>query len=158
MPILTALATASAALTAVKTLVNAGRDIEDCVGQLGKWFSAVSDIQQAEQEAVNPPLFRKLLHSGSVEEEALQATVARQKLQEQERELRELITYRYGLDVYRQMLRMRREIKEKRQNLIYKQRKRRRALLDAVLITILIAMTIAILSGMVWLIVTKGGQ
>jgi len=158
MPILTALAAASAALTAVKTLVNAGRDIEDCVGQLGKWFSAVSDIQQAEQEAVNPPLFRKLLHSGSVEEEALQATVARQKLQEQERELRELITYRYGLDVYRQMLRMRREIKEKRQNLIYKQRKRRRALLDAVLITILIAMTIAILSGMVWLIVTKGGQ
>jgi len=158
MPILTALATASAALTAVKTLVNAGRDIEDCVGQLGKWFSAVSDIQQAEQEAANPPLFRKLLHSGSVEEEALQATVARQKLQEQERELRELITYRYGLDVYRQMLRMRREIKEKRQNLIYKQRKRRRALLDAVLITILIAMTIAILSGMVWLIVTKGGQ
>jgi len=158
MPILTALAAASAALTAVKTLVNAGRDIEDCVGQLGKWFSAVSDIQQAEQEAANPPLFRKLLHSGSVEEEALQATVARQKLQEQERELRELITYRYGLDVYRQMLRMRREIKEKRQNLIYKQRKRRRALLDAVLITILIAMTIAILSGMVWLIVTKGGQ
>lgn len=158
MPILTALATASAALTAVKTLVNAGRDIEDCVGQLGKWFSAVSDIQQAEQEATNPPLFRKLLHSGSVEEEALQATVARQKLQEQERELRELITYRYGLDVYRQMLRMRREIKEKRQNLIYKQRKRRRALLDAVLITILIAMTIALLGGMVWLIVTKGGQ
>jgi len=158
MPILTALAAASAALTAVKTLVNAGRDIEDCVGQLGKWFSAVSDIQQAEQEAVNPPLFRKLLHSGSVEEEALQATVARQKLQEQERELRELITYRYGLDVYRQMLRMRREIKEKRQNLIYKQRKRRRALLDAVLITILIAMTIALLGGGVWLIVTKGGQ
>jgi len=158
MPILTALATASAALTAVKTLVNAGRDIEDCVGQLGKWFSAVSDIQQAEQEAANPPLFRKLLHSGSVEEEALQATVARQKLQEQERELRELITYRYGLDVYRQMLRMRREIKEKRQNLIYKQRKRRRALLDAVLITILIAMTIALLGGGVWLIVTKGGQ
>lgn len=158
MPILTALATASAALTAVKTLVNAGRDIEDCVGQLGKWFSAVSDIQQAEQEAANPPLFRKLLHSGSVEEEALQATVARQKLQEQERELRELITYRYGLDVYRQMLRMRREIKEKRQNLIYKQRKRRRALLDAVLITILIAMTTALLGGLVWLIVTKGGQ
>jgi len=158
MPILTALAAASAALTAVKTLVNAGRDIEDCVGQLGKWFSAVSDIQQAEQEAANPPLFRKLLHSGSVEEEALQATVARQKLQEQERELRELITYRYGLDVYRQMLRMRREIKEKRQNLIYKQRKRRRALLDAVLITILIAMTIALLGGGVWLIVTKGGQ
>lgn len=158
MPILTALATASAALTAVKTLVNAGRDIEDCVGQLGKWFSAVSDIQQAEQEAANPPLFRKLLHSGSVEEEALQATVARHKLQEQERELRELITYRYGLDVYRQMLRMRREIKEKRQNLIYKQRERRRALLDAVLITILIAITSALLGGMVWLIVTKGGQ
>lgn len=158
MPILTALAAASAALTAVKTLVNAGRDIEDCVGQLGKWFSAVSDIQQAEQEAANPPLFRKLLYSGSVEEEALQATVARQKLIEQERELRELLTYRYGIDVYRQMLRMRREIREKRQKLIYKQKQRRRAFLDAVLILILISATGTMIGGLVWLIVTKGGQ
>lgn len=158
MPILTALAAASAALTAVKTLVNAGRDIEDCVGQLGKWFSAVSDIQQAEQEAANPPLFRKLLYSGSVEEEALQATVARQKLIEQERELRELLTYRYGIDVYRQMLRMRREIREKRQKLIYKQKQRRRAFVDAVLILILISATGTMIGGLVWLIVTKGGQ
>lgn len=154
---LTALGAASAALSGLKKLINAGREIEDCVGVLGRWFSAVSDIHQAEREAKNPPLFRKLLHSGSVEEEALRATVARQKLYEQEKELRELITLRYGLDVYRDMMQMRKSIREKRQREVYRQKELRRKFLDAVLIATLIAAGAFVLIGSVWLIVTKGG-
>ena len=113
----------------IKKAVEAGREIEDCVGYFGKFFQGVSDINKAEEEAKNPPLFRKLLSGGSVEEEAFQAVVHKQKVQQMENELRELITYRYGVEVYREMIQMRRTIKEERERTVYKQQERRKALL-----------------------------
>ena len=113
----------------IKKAVEAGREIEDCVGYFGKFFQGVSDINKAEEEAKNPPLFRKLLSGGSVEEEAFQAVVHKQKVQQMENELRELITYRYGVETYREMIQMRRTIKEERERTVYKQQERRKAFL-----------------------------
>lgn len=124
-----AFALATGAFNMIKKAVEAGREIEDCVGYFGKFFQGVSDINKAEEEAKNPPLFRKLLSGGSVEEEAFQAVVHRQKVQQMENELRELITYRYGVEVYREMIQMRRTIKEERERTVYKQQQRRKDLL-----------------------------
>ena len=124
-----AFALATGAFNMIKKAVEAGREIEDCVGYFGKFFQGVSDINKAEEEAKNPPLFRKLLSGGSVEEEAFQAVVHRQKVQQMENELRELITYRYGVEVYREMIQMRRTIKEERERTVYKQQQRRKNLL-----------------------------
>uniref|UniRef100_UPI0037509D53 hypothetical protein n=1 Tax=Cypionkella sp. TaxID=2811411 RepID=UPI0037509D53 len=60
---------------------------------------------------------------------AFQAVVHRQKVQQMENELRELITYRYGVEVYREMIQMRRTIKEERERTVYKQQQRRKNLL-----------------------------
>ena len=57
---ISALAVASAAFKGVKALVEAGREIEDVTGQLGKWFSAVADITNAEKDAKRPPFYKKL--------------------------------------------------------------------------------------------------
>ena len=124
-----AFALATGAFNMIKKAVEAGREIEDCVGYFGKFFQGVSDINKAEEEAKNPPLFRKLLSGGSVEEEAFQAVVHKQKVQQMENELRELITYRYGVEVYREMIQMRRTIKEERERTVYKQQERRKAFL-----------------------------
>ncbi len=124
-----AFALATGAFNMIKKAVEAGREIEDCVGYFGKFFQGVSDINKAEEESKNPPLFRKLLSGGSVEEEAFQAVVHRQKVQQMENELRELITYRYGVETYREMIQMRRTIKEERERTVYKQQERRKALL-----------------------------
>ena len=124
-----AFALATGAFNMIKKAVEAGREIEDCVGYFGKFFQGVSDINKAEEEAKNPPLFRKLLSGGSVEEEAFQAVVHRQKVQQMENELRELITYRYGVETYREMIQMRRTIKEERERTVYKQQERRKAFL-----------------------------
>ena len=124
-----AFALATGAFNMIKKAVEAGREIEDCVGYFGKFFQGVSDINKAEEEAKNPPLFKKLLSGGSVEEEAFQAVVHRQKVQQMENELRELITYRYGVEVYREMIQMRRTIKEERERTVYKQQQRRKNLL-----------------------------
>lgn len=124
-----AFALASGAFNMIKKAVETGREIEDCVGYFGKFFQGVSDVNKAAEDAKNPPLFRKLLNSGSVEEEAFQAVVHKKKIQQMENDLREMITYRYGVDTYREMINMRRQIREDREKTVYKREKRRKAFL-----------------------------
>ena len=153
-----AFALATGAFNMIKKAVEAGREIEDCVGYFGKFFQGVSDINKAEEEAKNPPLFRKLLSRGSVEEEAFQAVVHKQKLQQMETELRELITYRYGNEVYRDMLIMRRQIRQEREQTIYKQAQRRKAFLWNSLYMSLISVCVGILWWMVLLFIDLKGN
>jgi hypothetical protein len=105
---------ATSAFGMVKKLVETGREIEDVAGYLGKFFEGASAIKLAKEKADNPSPFRRLLDSGSVEQEALQATVHRQKLLQMETELRQLIMYSYGKDVYDEMLREREQIRMRR--------------------------------------------
>ena len=55
-----AIGIATKAFTALKSGIAVGKDIQDMAGTLGKWMSAVSDVDQAEKQAKNPPLFKKL--------------------------------------------------------------------------------------------------
>ena len=153
-----AFALATGAFNMIKKAVEAGREIEDCVGYFGKFFQGVSDISKAEEEAKNPPLFKKLLSRGSVEEEAFQAVVHRQKVQQMETELRELITYRYGNEVYRDMLIMRRQIRQEREQTIYTQAQRRKAFLWNSLYMSLISVCVGILWWMVLLFIDLKGN
>jgi hypothetical protein len=128
-----AFAMASAAYNAVKKGIEVGQELDGMAGQLGKWFSACADIKEAEEQAKNPPLFKKLLHAGSVEEEALQSTIRRKKIEEQEKELREMILYRFGMDTYREMMEERRRIATERKRIAFLQEQRRKDMLLNVL-------------------------
>ena len=125
---LSLIALASSSFRGVQLLVNKGAEIEQVAQQLGKWFSYASDIRQAEREAENPPIFKKLFGGGSVEEEALNATIARKKLQEQEKHIRELIVWAYGKDTYVEMMQLRKDIRLRREKAVYQQRKKRQKL------------------------------
>ena len=65
----TAVAMATGAFNAVSKLVAAGRDVDDCFQQIGKWYSAVADFNEAKRQSENPPLLRKLVNKSSVEED-----------------------------------------------------------------------------------------
>ena len=65
-------------------------------GDLGRWMGAVSDIKKAEEYSKNPPLFKKLFQAGSVEEEAMQAFLAKKKAEDMRAELREIISFSRG--------------------------------------------------------------
>ena len=93
---ITAITAATTAFNTVKKMVAMGRDVEDTFGQLGKWYSATSDLQEAERQSKNPPLFKKIVASKSVEEEAINVYVAKKRAAQQEKELRELLMYTYG--------------------------------------------------------------
>jgi hypothetical protein len=68
----------------------------------------------------------------------------RKKIEQQERELREMIVYRFGVDAYRDMIKDRNKIRDSRQKAIdARARKIKKLILNAVAIA-LIALIVAI--------------
>jgi hypothetical protein len=122
-----AFAMATTAYNAVKKGIEMGQELEGMAGQLGQWFTACADVRQAEEEAKNPPLFKKLLSKGSVEAEALENTIRRKKIQEQEKELWQMIIYTYGMETYEEMIQERRKIAAERIRIAHLQAEKRKA-------------------------------
>ena len=141
------LSMATTAFKGVQTLVQRGREIEDVAQHLGRWYGYVADINEAQRESEKPPIFRKLLDKGSVEQEALNAIIVKKKIEQQEREIRDLIVVVYGIETYREMIQMRRDIKTKRENLVYRQKRRRRSILDGIAVFIGIGLSVALVYG-----------
>ena len=139
-------AIASSTFKGIQVLVSKGAEIEHVAQKLGHWYGLVSDIKEAEKEAENPPLFKKMFDGNSVEEQALNAVIAKKKIEEQEKQVRELITWAYGKDTYKEMMQMRRDIRAKRERMIYKQRRRQRRMLDVSAIV----MGLLVSGGVVW--------
>jgi hypothetical protein len=139
-------AIASSTFKGIQVLVSKGAEIEHVAQKLGHWYGLVSDIKEAEKEAENPPLFKKMFDGNSVEEQALNAVIAKKKIEEQEKQVRELITWAYGKETYKEMMQMRRDIRAKRERMIYKQRRRQRKMLD--ISAIIIALMVS--GGVVW--------
>ena len=147
---ITAIAAATAAFNTVKKMVAMGSDVENTFGQLGKWYSAMSDLQEAEREANNPPLFKRIVASRSVEEEALNIYSAKKKALAQEKELRTLLLYAYGPTGYQELVDLRRRIKAQREKTIYQQARKRK---NAFWATVQSA-AIVLMSGMLYQIFT----
>jgi hypothetical protein len=144
---LSLIAMASTTFKGVQTLVNRGAEIEHVAQKLGQWYSFASDIKQAEKEAENPGVFKKLFDGNTVEQQALNSVIAKKKLEEQEKQIRELIVWSYGVETYQEMIMLRRKIKAQREEVIYKQRKRQRMLLDTFLVSIAAVVTASIIYG-----------
>jgi hypothetical protein len=146
------LAMAGTVVKGIEGLVARGAEIEKVAVKLGQWYTLASDIAHAEEQAENPPLFKQLFGGESVEQEALNATIARQKLKEHEASIRSMICMVYGTEVYREMMAMRREIKERRERTLYKQRKRRQFLLDSIAVVLGAGVSGFVIYSAYWLI------
>lgn len=154
---ITAITAATAAFNGVKKLVAAGRDIEDVVGQLGKWYGAAADLNRAEAQRKNPPLFSKLFNGGSIEEEALGIIVQKKKLEEQEKQLQDLLNIRFGFGTWKEMVELRRKIKKEREETLYKQQERKAAFFEGLLLIGLIALGAGIVAITTFLVGTGAG-
>ena len=135
---ITAIGIATSAFNAVKSAVNAGREIEDVAGALGKWMGAVSDIKKAEEMNKKPPLFKKLFASGSIEEEAMQIFMARKKAEDMREQLRDIISVTRGPSAWKELLKTEADIRKRRQDTIYAQEERRRKLFETLVISVLV--------------------
>ena len=126
---ITLLAAASAAFNGVKQLVEHGKEIEDVFGQLSKWASYTSDLQEwCRQEESKPSIFKKLSF-GDDTSEALNVMSIRMKLAQQEVEIREMFQWYGPPGAYEEFIAERRRIKAQREKMIYEQARRRKEFL-----------------------------
>ena len=139
----TALATATAAFNAVKRGVEMGQDIENMAGQIGKWMGAVSDIDKSGEYAKKPPLFKKLFNAGSVEEEALQAFMAKKKAEDMREQLKQIISATRGPGAWQELIKTEVDIRKKRQKAIYDQKERQKHFFEILAIGFLVAVLIS---------------
>lgn len=155
---ISAVVAATSAFSTVKKFVSAGQEFEQVAGQLGKWYTAVSDFRHAQQEQKKPPLFKKLFAAGSVEEEALQLLIHEKKIMEQEKELGALLNLRFGYGTMEELKEMRRKIRAQRERTIYKQAQRKKAFVEAVSISILVVGLVIMIGGLLYFIAKAKGM
>jgi len=151
----TAMATASAAFGALKKGFQIGRDIESMVGDLSRWMGALSDIEQAEKEAKNPPIFKKMFAGKSVEQEALEVVMHKRKVQEQRDQLRQLIQYTCKAGTWEELIRMEGKIRKDRQETLYLQRERRRKFVEIVALIGLFIAVVVFVTFVIWLFINR---
>ena len=148
----TAMATASAAFGALKKGFAIGRDIESMASDLSRWMGALSDLDQMEKEAKNPPIFKKLFGGQSVEQEAITAFANKQKAEQQRYELKQWISLTMGKSKWDELVRMEGQIRKRRQETLYRQRERRRKFVEIVAWIICIGAGAAVLTAFILLL------
>ena len=126
------MATASAAFSALKKGFAVGRDIEAMASDLSRWMGALSDLDQMEKEAKNPPIFKKLFGGQSVEQEAITTFANKQKAQQQRYELQQWISLTMGKSKWDSLVAMEGQIRKRRKETLYRQRERRRKFVEIV--------------------------
>ena len=134
-----ALSAATTAFNAIKKGFEVGRDIESMAGDLGRWMGAASDIDKAGEYAKNPPLFKKLFASGSVEEEAMATFMAKKKAEDMRAQLKQLIILTRGMGAWDELLKTEGDIRKRRQKAIYAQKEKQRKFIEWTAILIGIA-------------------
>ena len=147
----TAIATATAAFNTVKKMVAMGQDVEATLGQVGKWYGAISDLNEAEREAKNPPLFKKLKGADAVQSEALQVYAAKKKMESQRAELKQYLQITYGHQAWADLIQLEGLIRKERQEAIYKQQEARQKILEAIAIGLLGIVSFGIFFWVIWL-------
>jgi len=154
----TAVAAATTAFNTVKKFVHAGQEFENCMGQMGKWYTSVSDFRKGQQMQKNPPVFRKLLAAGSVEEEALNLLIHEKKIMEMEKELQNLLNFRFGFGTWNELKEMQRKIRAQRQKQIYDAAERKQAIINGTAITLLLGALVSMLGGIFYFILKAKGM
>ena len=137
-------------------MINAGRDLESCINDVSRWMKAASDIDQAEKQAKNPPLFKKLQGADTVQQQALQVYAAKKKLEAQRAELKQYLQLTYGPQAWADLIQLEGRIRRERQEMIYKQQEARQKIVEAIAIVILVLLSVGVMGFIGALLISKG--
>jgi len=106
---LTAFGLASTAFGAIKTAFEHGREIESMIGDIGRWSNAVYDFDAGHQKEK-----QRLNRFASIEEEALESYLYKQRIKEQENELRNMMNMRFGPTAWQEVVEIQKQIRLER--------------------------------------------
>ena len=146
-----AVSVATQSFALLKSAFAAGRDIEQMSGDIGRWLSAVSDVERREKEVKRPPFYKKLFAAGSVEQEAVQVFAAKKRLEKQRQELKNFVIAHHGIKGWDDLIKLEGQIRKQRQRAIYEQREARQQLIEWAAIISIVSAAILLLIYFVWL-------
>jgi hypothetical protein len=138
---------ATAAFNTVKKLVEAGREVEDVLGQIGTWMGKASEL--AEIDNKKPGLFQRIGSGKSVEQEAMEELQRREAMRKQHLEMMSMVKLAYGPQAFDDLMHMQRQIKLKRERERIHQQQRRRDMIGYALAAIIVGLGIWALWGMI---------
>ena len=138
---------ATAAFNTVKKLVEAGREVEDVLGQIGSWMGKVSELNALDNK--KPSIFKRIGSGKSVEQEAMEQLQRREAVRKQHLELISMVKLRYGPQAFDELMQIQRQIKLKREREIIFQAQRRKDVAMYGLLAIVLALGIWAIWGMI---------
>ena len=152
---------ATTAFKGLKAAVEAGRELEDCMGQLSQWAGAIADLDKSDEliKKKKNSLFRSLLPANgkSIQAQAMEAFAAKRTAQKQREELRQLIQFTTGKHGWDEFMRMEAKIRKDRQEALYAEIERREKLKDLGLAALVSVFAIAVTAGIIALAVAIYG-
>lgn len=133
---LTLVAAVTTAFNGVKKAVEVGKEVEGIYRQLSKWADAAGQLQDYinERSDKKPGLFEKIGFNKSDTAEAFDIFTAQQRIKEMEAEIYHMFTWGelnyLGIEGHREFVRLRREVREKREKMVKDQIKRRKRFIE----------------------------
>ena len=138
---------ATAAFNTVKKLVEAGREVEDVLGQIGTWMGKVSELNALDNK--KPSIFKRIGGGKSIEQEAMEQLQRREQVRKQHLELMSMVKLRYGPQAFEDLMVMQRQIKLKREREIIHQAQRRKDVVMYAFAAVVIALAVWAMWGMI---------
>ncbi len=126
---------ATAAYNGIKKAISLGKEIEDLSGELSRWMSAVSDVDNIHKNANNPSTIDKLFN-GSIEQVAMESFSSKKKLAKQREELKNFLIGHYGLKAWDDLIAEEGRIRKARRQAVYEREERNRMIRDYIIIGI----------------------
>ena len=152
---------ATTAFKGLKSAVEAGREIQDVMGQLSTWAGAIADLDKLDElnKKKKNSLFTSLIpkNGSSVEQEAMQLYTARVSAREQRSELMQMLGALQGERGQREFMQLEADIRKQRKKTAHAELERIQKLKDigmALAITVLALATLGL--GLLLLLKVSG--
>ena len=146
-----AVSAATTAYNGIKKAISIGREIEDLSGELGRWMTAVSDVDNVHKNANNPSAIDKLFN-GSIEQVAIESFAAKKKLSKQRDELKNFLIGHYGMQAWDDLIKEEGKIRKARQEAIYAREERNKLIRDYTIIGIASLIGCGAMGCVIWII------
>jgi len=118
----------------MKTAVNEGKDLNDMGRAIGKFFDAREEISVLEQQATNSGAIQKLFGGKSIEAQALEITLQKNRAIQLERDLKDLFLWSGRGDLWEDTIRERARLRNLRIAEAKQRAQSRAAMIDIVAI------------------------
>ena len=139
-----------AAFTAVKSGIAMGKEIHSLGKELGSLFDMIDGAKQTHN---------KKKSSRSANEEALETFVAKKQAEDLEDQLRQIVIHTRGVSAWQELVRLRADIRVKRQKEEEERLRRRDQMFETVLIWVMVAALLMVFSGLgLAIYLTRTGQ